>query len=284
MFAGGDPNPPDVVADVPGDALVVAADSGAVHARRCGRAVDILVGDFDSIPAGLLRELEAGGTDVRRHPVDKDRTDLALALDAAVAAGATDLTVVGGHGGRLDHLLANALLLAAEEYAPYRIEARLGPARVTVAAGPVRAAGASRRAAHAAAGGRPRRRRHHGGAALPPPRRRAAPRRHLGCQQPLQPLPGRPSPWPAGCCWRCSPGRRLEAAPIGAASAGRRRGCPAVPLAQSLDPARRRVRPQWRGAPTRRPRRRRAAPVAVPVGGGPGALSRLVRPRALGGA
>ena len=120
---------------MPGEALVVAADSGAVHARRCGRAVDILVGDFDSIPADLLRELEAGGTDVQRHPVDKDRTDLALALDAAVAAGATDLTVVGGHGGRLDHLLANALLLAAEEYAPYRIEGRLGPARVTVVRG-----------------------------------------------------------------------------------------------------------------------------------------------------
>ena len=135
MFAGGDASPPGVVADLPADALVVAADSGAVHAVREGRAIDILVGDFDSIPAELLAELEEGGVDVRRHPVDKDRTDLALALDAAVGAGATDLTVVGGHGGRFDHLLANALLLAAEEYAPYRMEARCGPARLTVLRG-----------------------------------------------------------------------------------------------------------------------------------------------------
>ena len=135
VFAGGEPNPPEAVADLPDDALVVAADSGAVHARRCGRSVDILVGDFDSIPPGVLAQLEEAGTEVQRHPVDKDRTDLALALDAAMAAGATELIVVGGHGGRLDHLLANALLLAAEEYAACRVEARFGRARVTVLRG-----------------------------------------------------------------------------------------------------------------------------------------------------
>lgn len=135
VFAGGEASPPGVVADVGRGALVVAADSGAVHARREGRAIDVLVGDFDSIPPALLAELEAAGVDVRRHPVDKDRTDLALALDAAVAAGATELVVVGGHGGRLDHELANALLLAAEEYAPYRVEARWGAARLTVVRG-----------------------------------------------------------------------------------------------------------------------------------------------------
>ena len=58
---------------------------------------------------------------MQRHPVAKDATDLELALDAALAMGPADVTVVGGHGGRLDHFLGNALLLAAERYAPLAI-------------------------------------------------------------------------------------------------------------------------------------------------------------------
>jgi thiamine pyrophosphokinase len=40
--------------------------------------------------------------------------------------------VVGGSGGRLDHFLANALLLASPAYADIEIEALVGDARITV--------------------------------------------------------------------------------------------------------------------------------------------------------
>jgi thiamine pyrophosphokinase len=40
--------------------------------------------------------------------------------------------VLGGHGGRLDHLLANALLLASDRLAGVEVVAQMGPARVTV--------------------------------------------------------------------------------------------------------------------------------------------------------
>jgi thiamine pyrophosphokinase len=40
--------------------------------------------------------------------------------------------VVGGHGGRLDHFLANALLLASPGFADLHVEARLGDAQVFV--------------------------------------------------------------------------------------------------------------------------------------------------------
>jgi thiamine pyrophosphokinase len=43
--------------------------------------------------------------------------------------------VVGGHGGRLDHLLANVALLAAEAYADAAVDAHLGVARLTVVRG-----------------------------------------------------------------------------------------------------------------------------------------------------
>jgi thiamine pyrophosphokinase len=135
VFAGGDPTPPAVLAGLPAEAVVVAADSGAVHALRAGRRVDVLVGDFDSIPADVLGRVRADGARVERHPVDKDRTDLALALDVAVALRPAAVTVVGGHGGRLDHLLANLLLLAAPAYAGPALDALLGPARVLVIRG-----------------------------------------------------------------------------------------------------------------------------------------------------
>jgi thiamine pyrophosphokinase len=69
---------------------------------------------------------------VERHPVDKDASDLELAMDAAVAAEARRIVVVGGDGGRLDHLLGNAFLLGSDRWAAVEIDAVLGDARITV--------------------------------------------------------------------------------------------------------------------------------------------------------
>jgi thiamine pyrophosphokinase len=135
VFAGGDPTPSEVAAALPTEAFVIAADSGAMHARAAGRRVDLLVGDLDSIDPQLATALEAQGARVDRHPAAKDRTDLALALDAALALEPSAITVVGGHGGRLDHHVANALLLAGDDYAGVAIDARMGPATVTVVRG-----------------------------------------------------------------------------------------------------------------------------------------------------
>ena len=91
---------------------MIAADSGFDHARRLGIEVDVLVGDLDSIsPEGLA----LAGV-VEKHPSDKGATDLAIALDAAVREGAARVFVVDGGGGRIDHFLANAALLASAVY------------------------------------------------------------------------------------------------------------------------------------------------------------------------
>lgn len=130
--AGGDRVPPHVASVLPAGARVVAADSGLMAATSLGLSVDLVVGDLDSVDAQALAQARAGGTDVQRHPVDKDRTDLALALDAAVEFGADRIVVVGGHGGRLDHLLANALLLASSAYEQVDVVAHMGDATVHV--------------------------------------------------------------------------------------------------------------------------------------------------------
>ncbi len=121
--------------NLPADALVIAADSGLDHAADLGLDVAIAVGDFDSVSARRLADAEASGTELRRHPVDKDATDLELALDAARATGARSVVVVGALGGRLDHELANLLLLASDRWADLSIELRDRRARMVVARG-----------------------------------------------------------------------------------------------------------------------------------------------------
>lgn len=103
--------------------LVIAADGGSGHAAALGLGIDVIVGDLDSIEPGVLQSAEAAGAAVERHDADKDATDLALALDAAMARGAARITVLGVGGGRADHHLANVLLLASAEYADVEMDA-----------------------------------------------------------------------------------------------------------------------------------------------------------------
>jgi thiamine pyrophosphokinase len=130
VFAGGDPPPAGVGDDLPDERWVVAADGGADHALAAGIDVDLIVGDLDSIDP---RTLESTAATVQRHPVDKDATDLELAL-AAVARRpeVTRVLVVGGNGGRLDHLLANAAVMCSDRWLDLDIEWLAGPARVTI--------------------------------------------------------------------------------------------------------------------------------------------------------
>ncbi len=127
VVAGGEPPDPAQLGELRPPQLVVAADSGADVARSLGLVPDVIVGDFDSVtPSG------AAAAEQRRFPTDKDATDLALALAEALRRGAGSLTVVGGAGGRLDHLLANVAVLAAEDLAGVRVDALIGPARLWV--------------------------------------------------------------------------------------------------------------------------------------------------------
>src|SRR5690606_35602307 len=93
------------------------------QAHRLGLTVDLAVGDFDSVTeSGLARAVDEGAA-VERHPAAKSSTDLELALDAVAARGHSVVLVAGGEGGRLDHLLANALVMAADRYAHLAITA-----------------------------------------------------------------------------------------------------------------------------------------------------------------
>ena len=142
IFTGGDaPEPKAVesyfISHAPD--IVIAADSGLdtlkryADAFKSGEAAhidltpDFIVGDFDSISDVKLIDLydrsgdtniepcetagKRGAVRIERFPRDKDFTDTELALDAAFREASLQnaipfITLIGGGGGRLDHLLA----------------------------------------------------------------------------------------------------------------------------------------------------------------------------------
>jgi thiamine pyrophosphokinase len=132
VFTGGDVAGHDVVALVPDGAFVIAADSGLHTALDHHIDVDLAVGDFDSVSPDALDAAATSGTRLERHPTAKSETDLELALDRAVERSPDDIVVIGGHGGRLDHFLANAFLLASDRYRSARVRAHWDRARVYV--------------------------------------------------------------------------------------------------------------------------------------------------------
>ena len=130
VLTDGDPVAPPI--SLPSDATVIAADGGLRLSPILGLSVDVVVGDMDSVSAADLAAAEQAGARIERHPTDKDATDLELALEAAVTGGATEITVVGGTGGRLDHLLANAQLFATDRYAGVKLRWLTGTEIVVV--------------------------------------------------------------------------------------------------------------------------------------------------------
>ncbi len=133
LIAGGDGVDRAVLRRLAAAGTVVAVDSGFDAARSAGIDVDILIGDLDSVSAEGLAAAEADGVAVERHPVDKDRTDLDLALQRVVEGGFTECAVLGGGGGRLSHLLGNAALVAAGRHAGIEIRWMVGTTEVQVA-------------------------------------------------------------------------------------------------------------------------------------------------------
>jgi thiamine pyrophosphokinase len=112
IFAGGDHLRHELASELPVPDLVVAADSGYESATSLGYRVDVVVGDMDSIVTSPLPDHVV----VERYPVDKDQTDLDLALELAIREDPGRIVIVGGTGGRHDHELAVVGLICSSRW------------------------------------------------------------------------------------------------------------------------------------------------------------------------
>ena len=83
--------------------LIVAADSGLIAAQDAGIKPDWIIGDMDSLDDSSC--LSAYPPEcVIRHSRDKDFTDTELAFNLAEEKGCDETWIIGGGGGRIDHL------------------------------------------------------------------------------------------------------------------------------------------------------------------------------------
>jgi thiamine pyrophosphokinase len=130
IVVGAGDAPPDRA--IPEHQLVVAADGGLDHAYACELRVELVVGDLDSASPEALARARREGVTIDHRPQAKDETDLELALDHVRARGPARVLVLGLGGGRLDHALANLLLLGSDRYADLEIDAWIGASTVSV--------------------------------------------------------------------------------------------------------------------------------------------------------
>jgi thiamine pyrophosphokinase len=86
--------------------LVCAVDGGAQLCVEASVVPALVVGDLDSIDTAVLSRLEDAGVPIEKHPAAKDESDLALAIDACVKRGCSDIVVSAAVGHRIDHTLA----------------------------------------------------------------------------------------------------------------------------------------------------------------------------------
>ncbi|MDR2535969.1 MAG: thiamine diphosphokinase [Treponema sp.] len=105
-FIGGEgPEPNKSRRLAAGADIIVAADSGLIAAEEAGVKPDWIIGDMDSLNDPSRLETYPPQR-IRLYPADKDYTDTELALMLLWEKGCEEIGLIGGGGGRTDHLFA----------------------------------------------------------------------------------------------------------------------------------------------------------------------------------
>ncbi len=91
--------------------FIVCADGGTEYVLKCGLMPNAVVGDLDSVGQDVLKEIGNLKCKIIKYPREKDYTDTQLAIDYAISQGADEIMMLGSIGSRIDHSLANILLM-----------------------------------------------------------------------------------------------------------------------------------------------------------------------------
>ena len=97
------------------DDIVICADAGYLHALNNNIKADLIIGDFDS-----LKQIP-DDISIIRAPVIKDETDVALCINEGIKRGYKKFRLYGCLGKRIEHSLANIILLLAYDKYDTRI-------------------------------------------------------------------------------------------------------------------------------------------------------------------
>jgi len=87
--------------------FVIAADKGLLYADELNCKVDYILGDYDSVDKDLLDKYRGMNVELITFPCEKDYTDTNLAIETAIEKGASQITILGAIGSRMDHTMSN---------------------------------------------------------------------------------------------------------------------------------------------------------------------------------
>jgi thiamine pyrophosphokinase len=91
--------------------FIICADGGIKHLFKANILPDLVIGDLDSISEDERLEISKRNIKVLKYPTKKDKTDTELAIDYAIENDAEEILLLGATGTRLDHTIANIMIL-----------------------------------------------------------------------------------------------------------------------------------------------------------------------------
>jgi len=90
---------------------VICADGGLEKAANLGVVPNVILGDFDSVDPIVLKKYQSMNIETKKFPAEKDYTDMELSIEFAIEKGYENIVLIGASGSRLDHSMANIMLL-----------------------------------------------------------------------------------------------------------------------------------------------------------------------------
>ncbi|UHP09297.1 thiamine diphosphokinase [Listeria marthii] len=116
MVGGPASEIPDLAQYTNAEISWVGVDRGAKRLLDRGIIPTIAMGDFDSLTTEELADLKTKVDEVLEFPAEKDETDTEIGLSWAMEQEPDKIRIFGATGGRLDHLLANLMMLTKPRF------------------------------------------------------------------------------------------------------------------------------------------------------------------------
>lgn len=90
---------------------ILCADGGIRYLYEMNTDIDAIIGDLDSVDEKFSTFIKKNNISIIQYPVEKDETDTELAIEYLIEQECNNITLMGVMGSRMDHTLANILLL-----------------------------------------------------------------------------------------------------------------------------------------------------------------------------
>ncbi len=91
--------------------FIICADGGLNYIEKYNVIPDAILGDFDSVKEDTLKKYKKLCKNIVQFEKEKDLTDTEIAIDYAVQNDYYDVTLICASGSRLDHTIANIMLM-----------------------------------------------------------------------------------------------------------------------------------------------------------------------------